>query len=301
MAISSRSGYIVSEFTHRDVVEFIEQFKLNEPRHVIKNRVVANLAARHKESDDDYIAPAECLIALATRVWLLCKINLIGEEARHDQRIARWDSGGLRDFLADYLPRKGKLRESVRLEKQFQAHNLERLGGLKILWSENLLDHLRVHDPSHLDEETCVSIFFHAQLLKYHQQSNDAFPTGLMSETLNTLALLFPRHDFETQKWFKEQCALHCLDPVILLCDPLDPEERTLESFEYWRDRLIILKRAYDEAEPKNVTQWWFDRRKRVQWATFWVAALVLALTVVFGIIQSIEGALQAYKAYHPS
>lgn len=34
---------------------------------------------------------------------------------------------------------------------------------------------------------------------------------------------------------------------------------------------------------------------------TFWVAILVLVLTLLFRILQSIEGAFQIYKAYHPT
>jgi hypothetical protein len=41
-------------------------------------------------------------------------------------------------------------------------------------------------------------------------------------------------------------------------------------------------------------------RRKKVQWSTFWAAGVVLVLSVFFGIIQSIEGALQVDEAYHP-
>lgn len=58
-----------------------------------------------------------------------------------------------------------------------------------------------------------------------------------------------------------------------------------------------MLKQVYDEAQPKTLRQWWHDRRNAVQWYTFWVAVLVLILTVVFGLIQSIEGAIQAYTS----
>lgn len=34
---------------------------------------------------------------------------------------------------------------------------------------------------------------------------------------------------------------------------------------------------------------------------TFWVAAVVLALTIFFGVVQSIEGAIQVYYAAHSS
>jgi hypothetical protein len=40
------------------------------------------------------------------------------------------------------------------------------------------------------------------------------------------------------------------------------------------------LKRAYDGHEPKGPLQWWRDDRKSVQWWTFWIAALVLVLTI---------------------
>lgn len=63
----------------------------------------------------------------------------------------------------------------------------------------------------------------------------------------------------------------------------------------------MILKQVFDEAEPNTIPRLWYDRRKGVQWYTFWVAVFVLVLTVFFGFVQSIEGALQVYKAYHPS
>ena len=40
---------------------------------------------------------------------------------------------------------------------------------------------------------------------------------------------------------------------------------------------------------------WWYDDRKKVQWYTFWVAFLVLVLTVFFGIIQSAAAIVQAW------
>lgn len=57
----------------------------------------------------------------------------------------------------------------------------------------------------------------------------------------------------------------------------------------------MMLKQAFDETQPKTMRQWWYDSRNGVQWYTFWVAMLVLVLTVVFGLVQSIEGALQVY------
>lgn len=62
-----------------------------------------------------------------------------------------------------------------------------------------------------------------------------------------------------------------------------------------------MLKQAYDDATPGALPQWWYDRRDGVTWSTFWIAVVVLVLTVFFGLVQSIEGAIQVYKAYSPS
>jgi hypothetical protein len=80
----------------------------------------------------------------------------------------------------------------------------------------------------------------------------------------------------------------------------LNAERRQIENFRYWQDRLVILKEVYDEVRPNTLSQWWYDRRNGVQWYTFWVALWVLTLTIIFGLVQCIEGALQVYKAFHP-
>jgi hypothetical protein len=90
------------------------------------------------------------------------------------------------------------------------------------------------------------------------------------------------------------------LDSKAVKCGRLKAKDRQIENFGYWHDRLVILKQFFDEAEPSTLSQWWCDRRKKVQWYTFWVAALVLALTIFFGLIQCVEGALQVYKAFYP-
>ena len=131
-------------------------------------------------------------------------------------------------------------------------------------------------------------------------QTCTIFPPALIDETLRTLALFLPEHDRGVEKWFaahQERRRNIPLDPIARECGQLKVKERQIENFKYWHDRLVILKKAFDEAEPSNIQQWWYDRRKKVQWYTFWVAALVLGLTIIFGLIQCVEGALQVYLA----
>jgi hypothetical protein len=121
----------------------------------------------------------------------------------------------------------------------------------------------------------------------------------LVKETLQTLALLFPQLE-ETHRWLQEVLLTQVLDPRVAKCGLLRTDDRQIEKFLHWRDRLITLKQVFDEAKPQTLSQWWYDRRNGKQWYTFWVAILVLILTFFFGFVQSVEGALQAYKAFHP-
>ena len=129
-------------------------------------------------------------------------------------------------------------------------------------------------------------------------------PPAFVEETLSTLALLLPEYEHDVQTWFesvqknRRKLGKTPLDALARENKQLKAEERQIENFVYWHDRLVILKQVYDEAEPQNMRQWWHDRRKRVQWYTFWVAAMVLSLTVFFGLVQSIEGALQVYITF---
>lgn len=87
------------------------------------------------------------------------------------------------------------------------------------------------------------------------------------------------------------------VDPRVVRCGQLKADLRQIEKFQIWRDRLVMLKQVYDDAQPQTLRQWWNDRRNGVQWYMFWFAVLVLILTILFGLIQSIEGAIQAYAS----
>ncbi|KAI1627112.1 hypothetical protein EDD37DRAFT_691533 [Exophiala viscosa] len=186
------------------------------------------------------------------------------------------------------------LGHDVKLEKMFNGRNLGRIAGIEIVWTDNLADHLRMSN-----EDREVAIFHHASFLKHQQWS--LFPAGLIDDTLQTLALLFPEADDDTTRWFNRQPTTLNIDRHLIKCGKLKGNERQIERFTFWHDRLVVLKQTFDESRPTTLSQWWCDRRNGVQWYTFWVAILVLLLTVFFGLIQCLEGALQVYKAYHPS
>lgn len=131
--------------------------------------------------------------------------------------------------------------------------------------------------------------------------ADQIFPDGLVAETLQTLALLFPQNDSKTRRWVKERGLEHSLDPSLVRCGNVWSRDRRFENFEFWHDRLVMLTQAFDDSSPRRLSQWWADRRNPIQWSTFWVAILVFVTTVFFGLIQSVEGALQVYLSWKSS
>jgi hypothetical protein len=130
-------------------------------------------------------------------------------------------------------------------------------------------------------------------------RSKDLFPPGFCEETLRTIAVLLPSANKGVRDWYRKQQQLYRLDSRATKCPIPGIEGRQIDKFYFWRERLVILKQAFDEAEPKTMSQWWYDRRRGPQWYTFWVAIVVLVLTVFFGLAQTIEGAIQVYLAWH--
>ncbi|KAH8587923.1 hypothetical protein B0O99DRAFT_640479 [Bisporella sp. PMI_857] len=208
-----------------------------------------------------------------------------------------WENGTIEDLASKEFIPQTQMKNPVKPEKVFNAMNLERIAGIDVRWTSNLADHLRMRD-----DDRALEIYHYATFLRLHQNS-DILPTAMVEETLRTLALLLPEHDRSVEKWFSYQETKIQkrrklpLDPLARECGQLKTEQRQIERFQYWHDRLVVLKQVFDEVEPSNIKQWWRDRRRHVQWYTFWVAALVLGLTVIFRLVQSIEGRLQVWYA----
>ena len=117
-------------------------------------------------------------------------------------------------------------------------------------------------------------------------------PPELFSETAKSLALLFPRNN------------PHCTDFLSVESQNLDPNlkklaaaPRDVQEYSYWHDNLLTICEDFERSQPSTIRQWWYDRRNIVQWWTFWIAFVVLALTVFFGLISSVASIVQAWAS----
>jgi hypothetical protein len=146
--------------THHDILKISEILNQNLDRAEVREKACSQVFP-NKRADQDKSLNAS--INLAVRLLLMIDVGNI-PNGFSGYRSLQWDQGTLRQFLADqFTPRAAPLQERVRLEKGFTARNIERIAGIRLRWTDNLADHLRLFDSE--DDELVVSIFHHASFL----------------------------------------------------------------------------------------------------------------------------------------
>ncbi|EPE28315.1 hypothetical protein GLAREA_09435 [Glarea lozoyensis ATCC 20868] len=248
----------------------------------------------------------DSIVDLVARLWLMINTETTFQGITSQTRIT-WSSGSVKDLLASHFQHEIILTDSVKLEKVFNARNIERMTDVKIQWTPNLLDHLRFNEDGKIP---VLNIFYcvdfldlqkdksvsRLSLLKHTHARSPLFPPHLVNETLQTLSLLLPTHDRSTHTWFRTHTRQNPnLDINLPSIGHLTLQHRQIAHFRYWHDRLVVLKQYFDESQPRTVKQWWYDDRKRVQW--FWVAMVLVGGTFLFGLVQCVEGGLQVWAA----
>ena len=231
---------------------------------------------------------------------LLTMLNIRNEQLRLQTPLTptiQWDDElTLETLVADQFPIASwsvSSREG-RLHPAFTAAAMVRICGLKISWTTCLADHLR------LDQEFKIlrvfpykqSLLDHLEGVRKHRQPA-LVADSVLAETIQSLDLLFPHWDFQTNKLLKEHGqSFHQVGPF--------PSSRRLNlcDFEHWRDRLAELYEEVYCCPPASWAQLWADRRNPQQWYTFWIALLILLLTIV-STIASIVQAWASVRSLH--
>ena len=132
------------------------------------------------------------------------------------------------------------------------------------------------------------------------------FPRGFVEETLDTLILLFPDHKKKDKQWMQQYLCARLESP------PLDEgllktgyfrskhSSRDLSHYTFWRERLDMLRETVVRATPRReALKKALRNSKGDGWINSWIGVVAIGLTLFFGLVQSIEGAIQVYKAYH--
>ncbi|MCJ1460227.1 hypothetical protein MMC28_010606 [Mycoblastus sanguinarius] len=277
------AGGHVSFQAHEDILKIVALLQLDLDRAEI-------IAALQLQQANKEVLNAS--INLAARLWLTVSIGSLQQSLTPGNIIA-WSDGKLSNTIHEALWLECQYNGPTKLERNFTAANLEKIAGIEVVWTSNLADHLCLKD-----DDTKVLLYHQVSFLELHKNSKTSpLPTDMVEETIRTLALLISSIDPKAQTWFRRKQKQLGLDPKASTYGPLNAAARQIGNFKYWRDRLVILKETFDDSEPHTLSLWWYDDRKKVQWYTFWIAALVLLLTVVFGMVQSVAGVVQAWAA----
>lgn len=156
-------GQHIATRTHQDIAECVRRLRSGEERHVIKTHLRSNLTTLHA-NEDEILENAIDLAASVLLMMNFCSYSY-GFSGR---RWLNWNNGSslqtlLRDFFRDSCTESRK--DITNLEKIFTAHNLTRIAGLEVIWTDNMLDHLRL-----TDDDQRVHIFHHASFLEVQKQ-----------------------------------------------------------------------------------------------------------------------------------
>jgi hypothetical protein len=192
-----------------------------------------------------------------------------------------------------------------------------RICGLKIEWTTSLHDHLRLdrrRKALQVFPYKCCLQALLSEKSNSGSQDRSVSQTALslesitnkrisvpiaisvLIETILSLDLLFPAWDRRTNELLDE------LGQSFQQTGPFEVS-RTLNlmDFDHWRDRLLEVYEEIFQSPPVSCAQLWRDRRNPQQFWTFWIALVILALTVVStltGIIQawaSVKSIRQSY------
>lgn len=170
-------GRYVALRSHRDVVDCIRKLKSGMLRHDIKEELREKLTALH-DNEDEMLDNSIDLAASLLLMISFCSFAYGFSGRSH----LRWSHGSLESFVSAYFdPGAAQLaKENVKMEKIFTARNLCRIAGLDIVWTDNLVDHLRL-----TDDDRRVHVFHHASFLYVQQQRFTILHDHSMCESAN--------------------------------------------------------------------------------------------------------------------
>lgn len=270
-------------------VDILDAVKLarNLPLHMIKEKLKATGSKWSVAADDDKAVYRA--IEFSVQLWLMVQprpeLHLVSHLTLEEIVAQSFKNPSTTPFLAM------KMSQYDRLSPDFGAKNLVRIGGIDIIWTSFLSEHLLFVGRHQL------KVFAHVSLLRKYARSSERnlYPDGLLEETEETIDLLFPT---KTSKGSRRTRRLRDKDHVDIEAARDLPPVMTINHYKHWGERLAIVQQVYDAARPRRPRQWWYDRRNRVEWATLAVAVIVFIMTLVFGIISSVTGIMQAYASF---
>lgn len=146
--------------TQKNLCEIVRRLKAGDDR----AKIQADLVSKVKEISRSQEVSIPYTIDLAVRLWLMVHTGDMQREVT-GQTALLWRAGTLKDCIATRFQHQRILTDVVKFEKVFNARNIERIAGVTIRWTPNLVDHLRFVEDG---KKPILHIFHHAAFLNYH-------------------------------------------------------------------------------------------------------------------------------------
>ncbi|KAH8683864.1 hypothetical protein BGZ61DRAFT_534554 [Ilyonectria robusta] len=290
LCVFNPSWHIIRNFQH--LVDLVQLLK--DTWGMKRESLLPHLAAFQPKDQKLYTS-----IDFAVQTWLLLGFHNGGENRPPGELIFDWRPlQKLEEAIVANLSRddQEELEPDRLFSDNFNLRDIHVLGDFVIQPTDNILQHLSVQKYRGREFRVTVFVFFYANRV----------PTPFINETLRTLALLLPPHEPDVNDWFSHYSAKMQRKMQrtrrrgrLLGIDPharLQPgASRRVADYNYWRPRLLALEKAFADSSPRTLKQWWRDRRRTRDWATFWVAALALLLallSLLAGLVSTVFGAL---------
>lgn len=242
-------------------------------------------------------------------LFLTLDITREFDASRSSAVAVRWPAGkSLRQAVAAAFatktdPAKGSDPSSASATslKELTMVALTKQHGYTIHWTDNLKEHLTIKGKT-------VWIYKHKLLLAPFLQrpvnaKTDVIPRAILEEALDTLNLLFPPGHKKTGRLLKEHSRpFHGLGRCGQPPPPPPPSLDNNSPYPHWGARLSQLRLALDQPHALGLRSMFLrrDRRKLVESVNFWLALLVVVLTVA-SIVLGVLGVVYAKLAYDVS
>lgn len=128
-----------------------------------RQTIAAEIAKRQGPGQTGQLGSKSCeqMMIFIARCLTLTNIGPLETEA-NPRRHVSWQSGGLRTCLEAYFTGNSEQNcGHVNLYRDFDAWNIEAVGGINIKFTDNLADHLLL-----VEEDTVLLVFHHASFLE---------------------------------------------------------------------------------------------------------------------------------------
>lgn len=158
-------GLHVSVQTYQDILNIAEVL-LRE--NLGRSEAISSLHKRSRMNE----ARCEASISLTSRLIFMMSIGTAPYIVPGGIDLTWNDgSGSIRDFIASFIDHhlvsmQRRCDAGIKLDKLFTAQNMDRIAGLKITWTDDISDHLRL-----FNSDTEVAIFHNASFLRISKHS----------------------------------------------------------------------------------------------------------------------------------